>query len=454
MVLRRHWLICCILFAALLATNANVAAQQEADASRDLILLSADGPVFVRILLQVDGVGFRQRWREYADKVFASIDADGSRSLDMTEADKIPALIAAGAQTTEERTLWSQMDVKPADGKVGEEEFRVFVVGALEGSLAIRPFATTRAQAVALFPRLDNDRDGQLSAAEIAKGYETLRSDDIDGNDVIGIDELLPPQDPTMPAEVRATADAELDLPFIELRDGSITAEQAVKVLLNRYSKVGRAKGEESSRGLTKKQLALDAAAMSRFDGNRDGLLDSAELVEVVNDPQPRVRFLVQLKVRSFGRPKVSLLSDDDKLASNVQQTSSSRLALTLAGVSLTMAVTRPRTTTRDAVNLFGVRFLMSDADKNRYIDAQEFGGLAIPATTFEAVDKNGDGKIFRDELNAYVDEANGAADSQLEARISKRGRTLFQMLDDNRDLRLTRREFQEGPKRLAELDT
>ena len=227
-----------------------------------------------------------------------------------------------------------------------------------------------------------------------------------------------------------------------------------MKVLLNRYSKVGRAKGEESSRGLTKKQLALDAAAMSRFDGNRDGLLDSAELVEVVNDPQPRVRFLVQLKVRSFGRPKVSLLSDDDKLASNVQQTSSSRLALTLAGVSLTMAVTRPRTTTRDAVNLFGVRFLMSDADKNRYIDAQEFGGLAIPATTFEAVDKNGDGKIFRDELNAYVDEANGAADSQLEARISKRGRTLFQMLDDNRDLRLTRREFQEGPKRLAELDT
>ena len=454
MVLCRYWLICCIVFAALLATTANVAAQQEADASRDMILLSADGPVFVRILLQMDGVGFRQRWREYADKVFASIDADGSGSLDMTEADKIPALIAAGAQTTEERTLWSQMDVKPADGKVVAEEFRVFVVGALEGSLAIRPLATTRAQAVALFPRLDIDRDGQLSADEIAKGYDTLRSDDIDGNEVIGIDELLPPQDPTMAAEVRATADAELDMPFIELRDGSITAEQAVEVLLSRYSKVGRGKGEESSRGLTKGQLALDAATMSRFDGNGDGLLDSDELVGLVNDPQPRVRFLVQLKVRSFGRPKVRLLSDVDKLASNVQQTSSSRLTLTLAGVSLTMAVTRPRTTTSDAANFFRLRFRIADADKNQYIDAQEFGGLSIPATAFETVDKNGDGKVFRDELDAYVDEVNGAADSQLYARISKQGRTLFQMLDDNRDLRLTRREFQEGPKRLAELDT
>jgi Ca2+-binding EF-hand superfamily protein len=454
MVLRRNWLICCTLFAALLATNADAAAQEEADSSRDLILLSADGPVFVRILLKVDGVGFRQRWREYADKVFASIDADGSQSLDMTEADKIPALIAAGAQITEERTLWSQMDVKPADGKVAAEEFRVFVVGALEGSLAIRPFATTRAQAVAMFPRLDLDRDGQLSADEIAKGYQTLRSDDIDGNDVIGIDELLPPQDPTMPAEVRSTAEAALDLPFIELRDGNITAEQAVEVLLNRYSKKGRGKGEESSLGLTKDQLALDAAAMSRFDGNRDGLLDSDELVGLAKDPQPRVRFLVELRVRTRDRPKVRLLSDDDKLASNVQQTSLSRLSLTLAGVSLSMAVTRPRTTTGDAVNLFRVRFLMADADKNRYIDAQEFGGLAIPATTFETVDKNGDGKVFRDELDAYVDEVNGAADSQLNARISKQGRTLFQMLDDNRDLRLTRREFQEGPERLAELDT
>jgi len=454
MVLRRNWLICCTLFAALLATNADAAAQEEADSSRDLILLSADGPVFVRILLKVDGVGFRQRWREYADKVFASIDADGSQSLDMTEADKIPALIAAGAQITEERTLWSQMDVKPADGKVAAEEFRVFVVGALEGSLAIRPFATTRAQAVAMFPRLDLDRDGQLSADEIAKGYQTLRSDDIDGNDVIGIDELLPPQDPTMPAEVRSTAEAALDLPFIELRDGNITAEQAVEVLLNRYSKKGRGKGEESWLGLTKDQLALDAAAMSRFDGNRDGLLDSDELVGLAKDPQPRVRFLVELRVRTRDRPKVRLLSDDDKLASNVQQTSLSRLSLTLAGVSLSMAVTRPRTTTGDAVNLFRVRFLMADADKNRYIDAQEFGGLAIPATTFETVDKNGDGKVFRDELDAYVDEVNGAADSQLNARISKQGRTLFQMLDDNRDLRLTRREFQEGPERLAELDT
>ena len=372
----------------------------------------------------------------------------------MTEADGIPALIAAGAQTTEERTMWSQMDVNPADGKVVAEEFRVFVVGALEGSLAIRPFATTRAQAVALFPRLDRDHDGQLSADEIVNGYQTLRSDDIDGNDVIGSDELLPPQDPTMPAEVRATADAALDLPFIELRDGSTTSEQAVELLLNRYSKGGRAKGEETSRGLTQEQLALDAATMSRFDGNRDGLLDSGELVGLVNDPQPRVRFLVQLKVRSFGLLKVSLLSDDDKLASNVKQISSSRLSLTLAGVSLTMAATRPRTTTSDATNLFRVRFLMADADKNQYIDAQEFGGLAIPATTFEAVDKNEDGKIFRDELDAFVDEANGAADSQLYARISKEGRTLFQMLDENSDLRLTRREFQQGPKRLAELDT
>jgi Ca2+-binding EF-hand superfamily protein len=227
-----------------------------------------------------------------------------------------------------------------------------------------------------------------------------------------------------------------------------------VEVLLGRYSRTGHGKGEESSRGLTKTQLALDADAMLRFDNNSDGLLDSGELAGLVKDPQPRVRFLVELRVRTGRRPKVSLQSDDDKLASNVQQTSGSRMSLTLAGVSMTMAVMRPRTTIGDAVSFFRMKFFMADADKNRYIDAQEFGGLAIPGTTFEAVDTNGDDKVFRDELDAYVDEANGAADSQLEARISKQGRTLFQMLDDNRDLRLTRREFQEGPERLAELDT
>lgn len=423
------------------------------DDARDLVFLAADTPLFVRIHLQIDGKGFRARWAEYAGKLFTRLDADGDGFLDRAEAEKLPTDLAGSPIEMSAPLRWSTMDANPRDGKITPEEFRRFVVRLLDRSLSIGVRTSRPTQSVGLFGQLDRDRDGQLSFEEITAGYQTVRMVDIDANEVIGVDELLPPQNPFGGFVDRPASAETADLPFIELRPDEQAVKQAVDVLLARYGGSRESERPSEPRGLDRDSLAVDAGTFARFDGDGNGLLSADELPRLLNDPPPRVRFLVQLKVRQYGRPKITLVTDKDAAITDVRQEATSALELTLAGIGLELRASRPRTTTFDAAQFFKLRFRVADADKNQYLDQEEFPNLSLPGVSFDEVDANGDGQIFRDEADAYVERAGDAAESQLSLTVSREGRSLFEVIDANSDRRLSLREFREAAQRLAEYD-
>lgn len=103
-------------------------------------------------------------------------------------------------------------------------------------------------------------------------------------------------------------------------------------------------------------------------------------------------------------------------------------------------------------VKLLKIRFLMSDNDRNKYLDRAEFNGLQSQAA-FEAVDLDGNEQVTTDEIEAYFSLDALASQSRIIVSISNETQTLFDILDVDNDNRLDPREFLSGYQRLLEHD-
>jgi Ca2+-binding EF-hand superfamily protein len=99
-------------------------------------------------------------------------------------------------------------------------------------------------------------------------------------------------------------------------------------------------------------------------------------------------------------------------------------------------------------------QFKMLDSDQNGYLDEKEVpdnvpGALA----PFAAVDQNGDGMIYRDELSQFLDLRQAAFRGQIRARAADQADTVFMALDADGDGLLKTREIFQAPDRLRQLD-
>jgi Ca2+-binding EF-hand superfamily protein len=71
----------------------------------------------------------------------------------------------------------------------------------------------------------------------------------------------------------------------------------------------------------------------------------------------------------------------------------------------------------------------------------------------FDLADRDGDGKLFKAELDAYLDRQSEAAASRVMLTIGDRGRSLFEILDTDGDQKLGLRELRRAHERLAPFD-
>ncbi|RPI77035.1 MAG: hypothetical protein EHM42_14245, partial [Planctomycetaceae bacterium] len=108
----------------------------------------------------------------------------------------------------------------------------------------------------------------------------------------------------------------------------------------------------------------------------------------------------------------------------------------------------------------FQQRFRESDADKNKYLNEQEFSGLmrnfadaGMQQTTFDIVDRDADKMVTLDELLAFIDQDSAAQQSRVDLVLSHDGKSVFQVLDAAPDRRLTRRELLHAAERMRSMD-
>ncbi|HVW02186.1 MAG TPA: hypothetical protein VHB77_17675 [Planctomycetaceae bacterium] len=404
-------------------------AASTAEDVQDLVFLGSSSPLFVRLHVAVDGVGFHGLRPGLASQLFKELDRDRDGVLKAEELQRAMVLPEfAGKQTP-------QLEAK--DGGLKRDEFAAALDAALGPQFAIVPKAKRAAQAIDLFPRLDLNGDGSLSQQELKDAFVALRKLDVDQDETYTIEELQPLRE-LLPAAQAAPMEV-TEMPFLVIEPES--RAQMAEELTRRYGSSGR---------VTADDLGLTAEAFAPFDRNRDGTLDTTEFAALLANPPVTADLKVTLFHKKRGRPDVVRINE----ATTRRPGAATLLSVPLANVGFQWrAAASAAAAASDNRNFYKIKFRQADGDKNGYLDANEFGALGLPNATFEAVDRDGDKQVFVDEVVAYADQDSTAAQHRVVMTVANEGKSLFEALDADSDRRLSRRELKHSVERLRSFD-
>jgi Ca2+-binding EF-hand superfamily protein len=384
---------------------------------------------------------------EFAERLFRSLDQDQNGFLQAEETRQLSTLAPFAALAAEEAQ--KTLDRDPQDGKISPLEFAAGIeaVGGATFALVAQP--QRRSQEVDLFSRLDVDRDGRLTAEELQAGPLRLLKLDADDDETFSLNELLPFRNPLLPNLNAAEPAGTADLPFVALHPSASAAH--AEELLKRYD---RSEPSPKDARLSPAEIGVEAAEFAPFDTNADGGLEAAELARFLQSPVVAVELVLQLPRNKPGRPKLTRLVPPPGESSAASTERENRLTIPLGGADFEMrANSAALLVATDNRQFYKLRFRTVDQDKNQYLDEQEFGNIGGGLGSFQAVDRDGDGKIFEKELLASLDDAANSTPTRVFMNVAREGTSLFEILDVNRDFRLSARELVHGFQHLSPLD-
>lgn len=441
--LRLPALVCCAALIVQASVGAD-AAESRPDVYR-LVFFGPVRPVLIGLQIRVDGEEIGSSRQRYLDGLFASLDKNGDGKLDPAEAARIPSADQLGTDSTGERFDWTQID-EDGDEAVSREELFAYVLRELGPPLEMIERPLRPVQVIDFFGLLDRDKDGRISASERTSIDESVKKLDLDRDETWNIDELTSFRNPDSLNAARVQRDP-TEIPFRMLMDEASAAEIAAEIQ-KRYALAHGGDGK----GIGPVQLGRRPSQLAPSDTDVDGRLSVVELSRFLQEATPEVRLIAELPNRKAGLPALAAVMNPDP-ESNESPPGRRQLDVEMGGIALEMRATRPPTTAFDSRQFYRLQFRIADADKNKYLDRQEFGALNLPAATFEALDRDGDGMVLEKEVTDFIDGKSGAAENRVVMTISREGQSLFEALDTDRDRRLSMRELTAAPDRLAGLD-
>jgi Ca2+-binding EF-hand superfamily protein len=450
------------------AAPATKAAAPDARDAQNVVFFSEARPVLIRLRIRVDGKPFRAAWDAYMDALFRHLDADGDGYLNKEEAARAPSPQALIVWRLTQPSL-ADMDTN-RDGKVSRAELADYYRrnGAAPFQLLqSRGGGQPSAEALneRLFGLLDTNKDGKLSRAELARGPEVLAKLDADDDEMLTIPELMgnvPSGDDDTALliallEVRTTTLSEDDGPFHAVRSDRPNAFLARR-LLERY-------GGKGARRLSAKELGLDKATFDRLDADGDGHLDAEELARFARRA-PDLELAVHLGKRRPGEAPVELLPTRGRpspLAPHLSKGKGGAPVLDLNNTTVELNVRQAPTfgaladVRQQYAAALQVAFKAADKDGNGYLDEAEARQSLTFRDLFKAMGRDGDGKLYLKEVLAYVDQTHrlsaAVRGSAVTLHVSDLGKGLFDLLDADKDGRLSVRELRQLPKLIDKLD-
>jgi Ca2+-binding EF-hand superfamily protein len=310
----------------------------------------------------------------------------------------------------------------------------------------------------AIFALLDVNKDGKLTRANLAAAPEILLRLDEDD------DEMIVPRELVLNADAQAALMAGMQMfggpgrqptgskILVPITTPGEVPAGLVRSIQERYGPKG-AKPEEKK--LSRKDLGLDEATFARLDLNGDGVLDEQELAGFVKRP-----------------PDFELTIHLGKSEERIDEPAGERLgssALLVKGGLAVFDLGASRAVLRGSSggqgDQFGelvrqqylAQFKQADTDNKGYLDEKAVGNNRLYRRLFKAMDRDGDGKLTEKEVIAYLDQyreiQSRASASCVTLTISEQSRGLFDILDTNRDGRLSVREMRGAAKLLDQLD-
>ena len=138
-----------------------------------------------------------------------------------------------------------------------------------------------------------------------------------------------------------------------------------------------------------------------------------------------------------------------------VQKLSDGDIEVSIGEVSLEFHADGGEHAAENAKRYYAGQFQAADKDNNKYLEKTEVKDHGPFASLFDMMDKDGDGKLYMKEVDAFVDQQTQAARSQMVLSVADQGRAIFAIMDlqsrppsrHSRDPRRGRAGVVVGPK-------
>jgi Ca2+-binding EF-hand superfamily protein len=448
------------------------------DETYKVVYLGDARPVLLEVRVGVGGRSLRAAWEGMIDQVFRYLDIDGDGVISKAEAERAPPLeaIVGGAFTFGRRGPMRTLAALPRDGKItraqladyyrsaglapfqlaggGRPNFSGVVVLTLDGRMGGRP--SPEAMTARLFELLDKDKDGKLSRQELADAPRVLARLDRNDDEMITPEELLPNAGGGNGYAVAFAPNGRLlagqgELNAFHLVQPGRGADRALaQRLLAKYAKKG-------AKFLSRADLGLDEKTFAALDRDGDGTLDAEELARFAQR-RSDLALVTRLGKRG-GKAAVELADPNAPLAKMVRKDKEGNLALEMGNTRVELTAP-PEPNERmffDIKAQYRTQFRMADKDNNGYLDKKEAEASPFFRNLFAVMDRDGDGMLFEKEMLAYVDQIavlqKAALTATVSLSIASSGQGLFDLIDTDKDGRLSVRELRNAVKLLDKLD-
>jgi Ca2+-binding EF-hand superfamily protein len=432
----------------------------------EMVVLAPHRPLRVAVRVQYEGKPLAERWVAGLKTVFAAFDRDGNGFLDAAELRRAfgdtsaTGLLLNGFYAPFPNDIpsvgWLDTD---GDNRVSFAEFAGYYRQAAEAASQAFPPQPENPQAAAttegLFTLLDQNKDGKLSRAEVTAAERMIVTHDTDEDECLSLTEVIGLVSAAAPRPVSPA-------PGVPRPDnwGPVAAFQPgspPEVLQLRL----RTQYDADKDGrLSPAEIGLDRAVFAKLDANGDGFLSPAEADRWWAEPADvEVALSFAAKAEDCRATVTTDLKTLHARGFTAVQPEARRVLLRHGRQPIELSAAPAPGAARGGPMRQQFLALYDQAAKGKmHLTDADLGGANAPTyqllrVLFDPADADADGKLTRAELEAHLALFEAFAASSVAVTPSVQTPTFFQLLDENRDGRLSVRELRTAWDRLSPLE-